>query len=64
MFLFYFKNIKTIWFKDVQLQLQQKYGLNNASYSSKKSTHHVKRSPVEDNNIEIVGINTAIAENS
>ena len=39
-----------------------KYGFNDASYSSKKITQHGKKSPVGDDDIEIVGTRPTITK--
>ena len=39
----------------------KKYGFNDESSSPKKSTQHVKNSPVEDDEIEIVGARPEIS---
>ena len=51
--------IKTIKLKDVKLQWQQKYRFTNASDSSKIITQHEKTSPVEYDEIKIIGITPA-----
>ena len=41
----------------------KKYRFNDASYSPKQSTQHGKKSPLEDDEIEIIGANSAIGKN-
>ena len=39
----------------------KKYGFNDASYSSKKSTNYGKKSPVDNDKIKIVGTRPVIS---
>ena len=39
----------------------EKYGINNASYSYKNIIQHGKKSPVQDEEIKIIGIRPAIS---
>ena len=56
--------IKTIMFKDVQLQQQQQnISLNSASYSYKNINEHGKKLPVEDEYIRFIGARPAISRN-
>ena len=46
--------IRTILFKNVQLQQQKKMSFTSASYSSKNINEHRNKSPVENENIIII----------
>ena len=48
-------------FKDVQPKHQQKSSFNSATYSSKTSNEHVKKSPVEYEDIIIIITSPAIS---